>query len=147
MFDFLRIDSVSDWFDVHHRLQEDSPLLLPKTQVSGFFLLPGRCVSGAVPVANHWNAGGELWLCAFVQVSPVGVFLRQGNNASNEPLSGGKICIYIFWVILWTALIGVLKFGEILNVWLSYSINVASLSWEHHDIIYINLYNNRYKKY
>lgn len=73
LFACLRIDSVSDWFDVHHRLQEDSLLLLPKTKVPGFSLLPGRCVSGAVPLAIHWNAGGKLWLCAFIQVSVVSV--------------------------------------------------------------------------
>lgn len=74
----LLIDPVSEWFDIHYRLQEDSSLLLPKTQVQRVLLFPGRCVSGAVPLANNWTSGGELRLCAFIQVSPVtGLFLRQ----------------------------------------------------------------------
>lgn len=66
----LFADPVSVGFDIHHRLQKDSPILLPKKQVSRFFLLSWRRVSGVVPLANHWNVGGELRLCAFIQVSP-----------------------------------------------------------------------------
>lgn len=65
----LSADSVSGWVNLHHRLQEDDPLLLPETQVTRKPFLSGGSVPGAVSLAGYWNGSGELWFCASVQVS------------------------------------------------------------------------------
>lgn len=110
----ILVDPVSDWFDVHHRLQEDSPLLLPKTQVSRFFLLPGRRVSGVVSLANRWNAGGELRLCAFIQVSPVRVFLRQ-------------LTMLTFWFLQF--MLSLLPFNLLISTFFLLADVVESVGW------------------
>lgn len=97
----LPLDPVFDWVDIHHWFQKDSPLLLPKTQVSRFFFLPGGRVSGVVPLANHWNAGGELWLCAFIQVRLDNETKQQGckliyvsdDNNSNHNHNNKVACL------------------------------------------------------
>lgn len=90
---------VPDWLNVHHWHQKNGSLLLPEAQISRLLLLPGRRVSGSVPLANHRDAGGELRLCAFVQVSFFRVIVEPKNKVTNSYLPNVATCLSS-WVAL-----------------------------------------------